>query len=329
MHSPVHTEFPRHADDMARKPSFQTEPARKMPAWNERADADDGGEFVVLHAVDVDERLALRSLLQSRGIDVRFGHSGSAGARPAAIVTTRRDSMRLQGHDRLANLRRLLPGVPLFILDVSGDDATRGPVPMFADSVHEILTESGLGHFQGQDEAGVRPSSPARAAMPAVAAPSPARLPFAPPAPRLLWSGFGSRNAKKPLAGLRVLVMGLSGSELMLVREELRHAGARPVAVADVDPLSLELPQCQLFDAAIVNFDLFEDIGEGVDALMAFRVACPNVTVVLVSKKVRADDPGAERRMICDATLRSPFTPARFSAAVSAAIENSTAPRRS
>lgn len=149
----------------------------------------------------------------------------------------------------------------------------------------------------------------------------PARL----PAPRL-WSEFGRRAANRPLAGLRVLVLGLHGAALALAREELRLGGVRAVAAAaDLGPLTNDTRHCRNFDAVIVNFDRFPDVEDGVEAMLDFRRACPAVRVVLVSGGVGADDAGGERRAICDATLRSPFTGARLSAALHAALENAAA----
>lgn len=138
-----------------------------------------------------------------------------------------------------------------------------------------------------------------------------------------LWSEFGRRAATRPLAGLRVLVLGLDAAALMLARAELRMEGVRAVpAAATVQPLITDPAHCSDFDAVIVNFDRFADVDDGVETLLDFRRACPWVTVLLVSTRVAADDPGAERRAICDATLRSPFTGARLAAALRTAIEN-------
>lgn len=156
--------------------------------------------------------------------------------------------------------------------------------------------------------------------------PAPGHLPQLQPR---LWSEFGRRVAARSLAGLRVLALGLDAAALMLARTELRPHGVRAIpAAATVRPLIAGPAHCGDFDAVIVNFDGFADVDEGVEALLDFRRACPWVTVLLVSARVAADDPGAERRAICDATLRSPFTGPRLAAALRTAIENAAgAPR--
>jgi len=72
----------------------------------------------------------------------------------------------------------------------------------------------------------------------------------------------------------------------------------------------------------VVNVDAIGELEDAVDDLTAFRKRCPNVVVVMISAFVLSDDFGSYRKLICDATLRSPISQGRFEESVIAARLN-------
>ena len=123
-------------------------------------------------------------------------------------------------------------------------------------------------------------------------------------------------------------VCGFADDDAAMIRTMLRKLGLGPCAscvkIEQMQDLGL---LHNVFRYLIVNFDAFEDSDAAVTALLAFRQLRIDVVVILVSSEVAKDDLGAERAMICDATLRAPVTPARLQRGLSAAFENNAAIR--
>jgi len=121
-------------------------------------------------------------------------------------------------------------------------------------------------------------------------------------------------------------VVGFDEGDAVRFRALLRQVGLGPCAsCAQVDLLQDLASPGHMFPYLVVNIDAFEDCGAAVTALLSFRSFRAESIVILVSAEVAVDDLGAERRMICDATLRAPVTPLRLKHAVSAAFENNAA----
>jgi len=145
-----------------------------------------------------------------------------------------------------------------------------------------------------------------------------------------IWNRIDERMLDNRIEGMRVLLMGFSCNEQAFLRQELRGLGAQIVAscpkadqLGDVARLRFE------FDCLVINMDAFPSVDDGVDALMDFRVTRPQTAVVLVSHAVLADDLGAERRAICDVTLRAPVSADRLRTGILTAranFETQTAP---
>lgn len=101
-------------------------------------------EAVVLLSADTPGGLWLRAVLQARGIEVRLGPA--MVDRPTAIVATGSDLACPPGRNRLAVLRRHLPGVPLFVVDEAAL-ARMGRLSPADDDACAVLAASGLGRF--------------------------------------------------------------------------------------------------------------------------------------------------------------------------------------
>jgi hypothetical protein len=138
-----------------------------------------------------------------------------------------------------------------------------------------------------------------------------------------LWKASEQQMTENTLTGKRALMVGFDVDALSALRRDLRALGIAPVVscpsarqLADVATMRMNI------DFLLMNFDVFEDVEDGVDALMAFRLQRPEASVVLVSRAVAGDDLGGERRVICDATLRAPVSADRLRAGLLGAIDN-------
>lgn len=164
------------------------------------------------------------------------------------------------------------------------------------------------------------PTTCAAAAQPQKAA----RLRAAPPdGLSHLWRKSDPSMTQARLAEMRILLMGFTCDDQASFRRDLRGLGAAVVAscpsaeqLSDVARMRLE------FDCVVLNFDSFGSVEDGIDTLMEFRMQRPAATVVMVTRGVLGDDLGAERRAICDATLRAPVTSDRLRAALLGASDN-------
>jgi len=75
-------------------------------------------------------------------------------------------------------------------------------------------------------------------------------------------------------------------------------------------------------DFVMVDVDSLGDVGAAIDLCIYIRNCSPEVTIILVSSEVAADDFTAERMMACDSTLRSPISSMRMREAIRKGKEN-------
>lgn len=76
------------------------------------------------------------------------------------------------------------------------------------------------------------------------------------------------------------------------------------------------------FHAALVDADFLGDDGAMIDFCLRLRRFAPDLPVIVVSSRVARSDFTAERKAICDVTLRSPVTAAALLRGLGAALEN-------
>lgn len=77
----------------------------------------------------------------------------------------------------------------------------------------------------------------------------------------------------------------------------------------------------------VVDIDTFPSIGEAVDTLIAFRLAHPQVIVLIGSSEFSRDDLSHERFVIADASIRLPATRAAIASGLCAAVANKSGQR--
>jgi hypothetical protein len=134
---------------------------------------------------------------------------------------------------------------------------------------------------------------------------------------------FTHLSSAPSLEGLRILQLGFSRQDGILLGETLHRLGAGHVTKSEeVYPLGLGKPGNLRYDGLVVNLDRFADVEMGVDRLLRFRRACPTCFVVMATAGVASDDFGHHRRAICDSTLRLPLTASRVIDALESALEN-------
>ncbi len=137
-----------------------------------------------------------------------------------------------------------------------------------------------------------------------------------------LWSDTEVKMTS-PLSSRRVLLLGPVGPRRAAVRDMLQEIGVRMTAmVGSARHLATVVELAASFDCVMIDFDAFDDVEDGVDALLDFRRKCPGIAVVLLSSSVGGDDLSSERAAITDATVRLPATGDRLSRALSCALEN-------
>lgn len=128
-----------------------------------------------------------------------------------------------------------------------------------------------------------------------------------------LWDKAGSFMHSMPFENVKALLIGFSESDLYMVRSHLKNIGVKLIAfmptLRHVDRIP---PIKDIFTHVFINFDAFEDVETGVDALLNARGKEANVVIILCSKEVSGDDLDINRILICDATLRLPLTDKRL-----------------
>lgn len=120
-----------------------------------------------------------------------------------------------------------------------------------------------------------------------------------------------------------VCLFGVSSEDTLVVLQALKSYSITPIQkssskarLEDVNPADTGTTYL------VVNVDAIGELEDAVDDLTVFRKRCPNVVVVIISAFVLSDDFGSYRKLICDATLRSPISQSRFEKSVIAARLN-------
>lgn len=94
--------------------------------------------------------------------------------------------------------------------------------------------------------------------------------------------------------------------------------------VADIDSvMALVLPEAPEDVLVIVNIDTMPDMESAVESLIAFKLACPAVPVVIGSATFAKNNFTQQRRAITDASVRLPCSSAALALAIGASVENS------
>ena len=128
-----------------------------------------------------------------------------------------------------------------------------------------------------------------------------------------LWDKAGIFMHSMPFQNVKALLIGFSESDLYMVRTHLKNIGVKLIAFMPTLRHIEHIPPIKdIFTHVFINFDAFEDVETGVDALLNARGRGAHVVIILCSKEVSGDDLDINRILICDATLRLPLTDQRL-----------------
>jgi len=139
------------------------------------------------------------------------------------------------------------------------------------------------------------------------------RKPFCKVAEERLWVTMKEKICADDLSFARVVIVGFEQMDRAFLLDALRDIGVKSVAtIADTNLLDRCAHRGSEITHAVVNIAGFRRIREAVDALISFRIAAPDLCVVLVSHSASSDDFGIERSPIGDVTLRAPLSTFRL-----------------
>lgn len=94
--------------------------------------------------------------------------------------------------------------------------------------------------------------------------------------------------------------------------------------VTDIDSvMAMVLPEAPEDVLVIVNIDTMQDIDSAVESLIAFRLVCPYVPVVIGSATFSKNNFTQQRRPITDASVRLPCSSAALALAIGSSVVNS------
>ncbi len=122
------------------------------------------------------------------------------------------------------------------------------------------------------------------------------------------------------------LLVGFNELDLLDLQGQMRDLGVGSIAVSrDVKKLHSWPQERKSCSGVVVNLDAFSDLDDALDCLIDFRIKSPGTIVILVSYFAGHDDFGAERRILCDVTLRAPVSVRRLEIALRQGLANSMA----
>lgn len=126
-----------------------------------------------------------------------------------------------------------------------------------------------------------------------------------------------------PFDEVRAILIGFSDIQLHLMRSHLRNIGVNLIAFMPRLRSSVGTsPLDNIFTHAFINIDSFDDLEDGVDALLSSREKSKGMVTILLSRKVSGDDLEVSRTPICDATLKLPLSDERLRQGIIWGTEN-------
>lgn len=138
-----------------------------------------------------------------------------------------------------------------------------------------------------------------------------------------IWKQTDEKMKIDRLFQRKAILVGFDFDDVAVLRQNLRNFGISPVVNCASANHFCDIAKLRVFfDFLFVNLDGFIDVSDGVDALLDYRMKCPGVAIVLVSRAVSGDDLSSERRAICDVTLRAPISSDRLRNGVIEALDN-------
>lgn len=138
-----------------------------------------------------------------------------------------------------------------------------------------------------------------------------------------LWERTREQMKNTLFFDVKALLIGFSDHDLYMMRSQLKNIGVKFVASMPAFKHEQEIsPIKNIFTHVFINFDAFEDVDSGVDALLKAREDNINLVIILLSNEISADDFDMNRALICDASLKLPLTENRLRSGLIYATSN-------
>ncbi|MBR2655617.1 MAG: hypothetical protein IKD58_03850 [Loktanella sp.] len=121
-----------------------------------------------------------------------------------------------------------------------------------------------------------------------------------------------------------IYVIDFDDGSLLEQVDEVALWAASVTQVADVDTvMALILPESPEDVLVIINIDTMGDTENAVERLLALKLACPDVPVVIGSATFSRNNFTQQRRAITDASVRLPCGSAALALAIESSVMNS------
>ena len=136
-----------------------------------------------------------------------------------------------------------------------------------------------------------------------------------------IWKSFYFNGKKSSLA--RVGFASQVNDESCIIAEELAEEGYEVHLSSETDAILSSMEESPSeWEILIFDLDQCDDHGSAADDLLAFRSACRDIVIVLLSSDVSRDDLSVERMIVTDVTLRKPLSKRRLMIGLETAYEN-------
>jgi hypothetical protein len=124
------------------------------------------------------------------------------------------------------------------------------------------------------------------------------------------------------LRDIRLFVVGCCQNTSLTALEILTASCAEVISFTTISDADLYLHRAKSIASSMMIFhcDRFSD---NFDTLLFFRKRWPSVTVLVASGDLRRNDLSTARGLICDSSLRQPYTKVGLALALQAALNNS------
>lgn len=121
-----------------------------------------------------------------------------------------------------------------------------------------------------------------------------------------------------------IYVVDFQDGSLFEQVDDIALWAASVTQVADIDTvMAMVLPQSPQDVLVVINIDTMDGTDNAVESLMALKLACPDVPVVIGSATFSKNNFTQQRRAITDASVRLPCSSAALALAIESSVMNS------
>lgn len=121
-----------------------------------------------------------------------------------------------------------------------------------------------------------------------------------------------------------IYVVDFQDGSLFEQVDDIASWAASVTQVADIDTvMAMVLPQPPQDVLVVINIDTMDGTDNAVESLLALKMACPDVPVVIGSVTFSRNNFTQQRRAITDASVRLPCSSAALALAIESSVMNS------